>query len=544
MPTSRLKWALWGLLLLSVSGACTLWAYSWSLSGGAATFRRGTGSPTLLSSAAIDPLEPTLDSSRLPSAGALPASSQVPPTVPPSAPTATETRPAPGGIPVAPTAPAAPIAAWWPDGDSSNPDCKTIGPEHPCFEHIVWAMKTGVQRTPDGYGNLTADSGFEHWQAYFKAKANWGSPKAKAHCSGEGGNELPYPCLPSAPQDSSASRQVAGGQQDQQPQQSDTGLLASLLKIFSPGKGESEGKLFVRFGGSGWNNQRQTLVASAWMARALGRTLRLPKNFKSSFHDAAAIAVESVLNIEALRAFVDVELGPEPANLKPIKIEADPYCLSRARAGDLRNVAAPYAARNIVSVAPWIYSGTVLDFTADSVGVTAEEFFGAFQMHDDIKTCADTVVADLLRECQGGLHGVHMRVTDRHPFPLLDCGKGKELFGRETRMHQREGRCQFVDAKKDVEAADVLLADPSPSGALGQSSCVYTATDGASHKQTGSFIETIRAKSGARAILYADISPKMSKSCKAVNPSILEQAIVASVPYLLRGFSHHCAEEF
>ena len=51
----------------------------------------------------------------------------------------------------------------------------------------------------------------------------------------------------------------------------------------------SHNKMWFEFAKVGWNNQRQSMMAAAWVARTLNYTLVLPPNFRTSWHDKKAL---------------------------------------------------------------------------------------------------------------------------------------------------------------------------------------------------------------------------------------------------------------
>ena len=61
-------------------------------------------------------------------------------------------------------------------------ECHTAVEGEECYEHVTWAMTTGIKEHPENYGHLTADSSFAEFQDAIRA----------AHPS------CPKPCLPEA----------------------------------------------------------------------------------------------------------------------------------------------------------------------------------------------------------------------------------------------------------------------------------------------------------------------------------------------------------
>ena len=43
-------------------------------------------------------------------------------------------------------------------------DCHTAVKGEECYDHVIWAMTTGVKEHPENYGHLTAKSSFEEFQ--------------------------------------------------------------------------------------------------------------------------------------------------------------------------------------------------------------------------------------------------------------------------------------------------------------------------------------------------------------------------------------------
>ena len=75
-------------------------------------------------------------------------------------------------------------------GVDAGANCKTVGTEHSCYSHIVWAFEFGLESDPGGYPGMTKDKTFEDWQSFFKAKQSFGSAIVGKDCSGT----LPDPC--------------------------------------------------------------------------------------------------------------------------------------------------------------------------------------------------------------------------------------------------------------------------------------------------------------------------------------------------------------
>mmetsp|Transcript_18018 Transcript_18018/g.43551 ORF Transcript_18018/g.43551 Transcript_18018/m.43551 type:complete len:405 (-) Transcript_18018:281-1495(-) len=291
----------------------------------------------------------------------------------------------------------------------------------------------------------------------------------------------------------------------------------------------SKGFLWMRFGVSGWNNQRQQLMAAVWVARALRRTLLVPSMFNPSIHDKKRTPVASVFNLTTLREFVDVDFRTLPAHLKPARIVINPNCPG-ITPSYVRQVVVQAGRRDLLLVMHWAWSDHTFSFNSSEGAVSfwpsAAAFWQSFQVLDVYNRCAASVVASLQSTCRGGLHATHMRVGDRNPWPMIDCENATSLMGRPFRTMPRYQNCE--NAGKDLTMAQALLVDPGPT-ALGQDSCIYVATNFPSHPLMKHFREEIN-RSRSRVFTFSDITNRMQDECHTCHPSVLEQLIVAYVP--------------
>ena len=163
-------------------------------------------------------------------------------------------------------------------------------------------------------------------------------------------------------------------------------------------------------------------------------------------------------------------------------------------------------------------------------GPTNEALWNSIQVLPTYKACAAAVIKTLVATCPGGVHTVHLRVTDRRPYPLFDCKRGPVVLGKALEAaSSRDGRCLDASTMQPVSMAEVLLSDPGPIP-LNSTTCVYVATEAPMHADVKSFSDTIAQRSGARVVMYGDVIGAVSSNCRALPASILEQRIVAHVP--------------
>jgi hypothetical protein len=295
----------------------------------------------------------------------------------------------------------------------------------------------------------------------------------------------------------------------------------------------------------GWNNQRQQLFAGVLMAKAFGVPLNLPSHFMPNRHDNSLVSADSVLDLKTLGRYIagSEENAGKAINLvKPWKwgrtfpntvtLELNGACgfsLSALKEASEKALDSRGADALIVK-AWWVY---VDDITFDDgeTGTTSEALWEGIQPSPVISQCASAIVKDLSESCPNGLHLIHMRVSDRKPWPLFECARGEKVLSFPlVNAKEKEGRCLASD-ERELLMEEVVINDPGPTegAVLGEGSCVYVATDRVMHERTVGAVNAIK-ETGARAIMYGDILNTMAPECKKVIPSNLEQVIGATVP--------------
>jgi hypothetical protein len=354
--------------------------------------------------------------------------------------------------------------------------------------------------------------------------------------------------------------------------QSANDISAGRLLASPPREEDRQGiVLLANFHGAGYNNQRQTIQGAVWAAHVLNRTLYMPVIFRSSKHtdkNRKSIRIDSVYNLTTLRNLVPIktfwvekEYGErqELCRHTPRNVEFDFFASNPpASPEELQRVVSGLSVNTSVIAAPiWLYVDGVLQF-GGSFGLEREEFWGYFDFTDVIKQCADDMVNRLLRkECKDGLHGVHMRVSDRLGLPLFDASRGPAVFNR-TVVDERDVdwnevvlNAMFLDTKRFITVQDVFLKDHGPFP-LTPDACVYVATDQVDHNKTQQFLNDVRKwGNGTRSILYSDLEESHLKdadsSCRSISPSMLEQAILSRVPgryvaswFVSRIYQYYC----
>ena len=291
---------------------------------------------------------------------------------------------------------------------------------------------------------------------------------------------------------------------------------------------EHMGKMWVEFPPYGWNNQRQNLMAAAWMARVAKRQLLLPTTFRQSKHDTSSPSpVASIMNLTKLRSIVAVEVKEKPPEENMDWIKATPYAIQPgANALELRHVlkGIPHC-QHLVAKADYMWLDNSLVFDED-FGISRDDFWGAFQFTDKIQSCAASNVQRLTEQCSGGLHGAHLRFSDVPGHAHFDCARGQQIFGRPL---VERAYCVFAESNLPVTIEDVLMYDLGPDYKWSESSCVYIATDSPEHPKTQRFKRVIGNQTPAQMYTYADLDLS-NEDCQGINPSNLEQAIAIQIP--------------
>jgi len=244
-------------------------------------------------------------------------------------------------------------------------------------------------------------------------------------------------------------------------------------------------------------------MAGAWVAARMKQHLLIPSTFNEDvYHRGSAHPVSSIFNMKKLRGYVttlDVRARSVDQSARVIHLNPDLKF-------DLRKL--PHDEDVVIHTDGWIYVDLVFPKTS--------YLWDAFQPHDDYVSCATSVIDKLSENCTE-VHAVHMRVTDRDPFPLWDCKKpllGKILTEQGLTIH-----CVFSDGRV-VKISDVLKSQ------IKDGSCVYVATDDASNAQTRDFVKSMDSH---RSFLFHDVKPYLSPMCRRLFVSILEQVIVARI---------------
>lgn len=253
---------------------------------------------------------------------------------------------------------------------------------------------------------------------------------------------------------------------------------------------------------SGWNNQRESVVAGAVFARAMNRTLVLPTRFNPSTQDHFAFEVASVIDIPRLQEYVPVMLDDElyEEMRRGLRVEFDVHCPGLTEVQIRRAGQRPE--RLLLNVG-YVYEDVVFKSNAAFSSALSTNVYKYLRPHPAYYECALKVVAAIDAKIS-----VHLRVGTRiKPAPLMDC----EAHGYTTVNHD-DVHCEDEDGRI-VSMADLIRGD----------STIYVATNDVHHPHTVDFLRRM-----PKAYTYANISSLVQSECRGVDDvSVLEQAICA-----------------
>jgi hypothetical protein len=166
-----------------------------------------------------------------------------------------------------------------------------------------------------------------------------------------------------------------------------------------------------------------------------------------------------------------------------LKVSIDNHAINPpAPADELRQLVATLPTNTSIDMTPsCVFVDAVLEFDG-SFGVNRNAFWATLQFNEVIQQCADKVVNDLRSQYRDGVHGAHLRVTDRPGLPLFDPSRGPAIFNctvendLDNKDSEHKLNVRFTDTGELVTMQDVFLNDKG-TFPLTPSACVYVATD-------------------------------------------------------------------
>lgn len=258
---------------------------------------------------------------------------------------------------------------------------------------------------------------------------------------------------------------------------------------------------------SGWNNQRESLVAGAVFARAMNRTLVLPSQFNPTSQNHDAYDVDALIDVARLQEHVRVSVDNnryDSIRRDGRRIEFDVHCPGLTedqvrRAGDRDEP--------LFLAIGYVYEDVVFKHNLAYSSAQSMEVYKYLRPHRSYYECAMNVVAAI-----GAKISVHLRVGGRIlPAPLMDC----EAHGYVTVNHE-DMHCQDADGSM-VEMAHHVRA-------TSKNSTIYVATNSVDDNHTVNFLRHMRDRP---VFTYGNVSSIVSSKCRIDDVSLLEQTICA-----------------
>ena len=316
-------------------------------------------------------------------------------------------------------------------------------------------------------------------------------------------------------------------------------------------------KIWVSFMAAGWNNQRQGLMAAAYIAHYLNRTLVLPRTFHPNAHNGKALPIDQLLNLTHMSQVMDInwqwgKIADLPVGSPRFGISG--RCQSELTPSVLRQRLSRFENESDIDFwVPWMDLHS--NFVYDESSIGWRKFWGAFQPTNIYESCAKKVVGILVKDDDSDssmngrapctkLHGTHMRMGDRQGYPLFNCTEGQSTFGRPLAVispdldplvdlpcvWQEDGnKKEPLTMQKVIETA--VLEKPSDwkSNNVASTACLYVATNRDDDPRNKALKDSME-KQGIRVFYYKDIIWQLPQDCHALDASFLEMAIVNRIP--------------
>ena len=332
----------------------------------------------------------------------------------------------------------------------------------------------------------------------------------------------------------------------------------------------------------GLNNQRQALMASAWTAYALNRTLMIPRYFEANQHVTRATAVDDLFNLTLLDQWVDWEwwdnlrvggTGTPHSEGRPAANQATPFHIVAPKSAHtisiesvcedtthamVREQLLPQhqSTSDLVFSMLWIDLQPTLfleekDDESNNT-FTWQHFLKAFQPKKVYEQCAQHILAYLsTNHSCSHIHGVHMRLGDRDAHPLFNCsqsiGKGRPLFRAESSKDSITCVWDHLDSNETLTMRQVIEADIDQNprewptqqhqtitdGNRDQHSCLYVATNVKPKRPRNKELQQALHNRSIPVFFYRNVVPQLPQSqqyCRSLDPSFLEMSLLATIP--------------
>lgn len=270
---------------------------------------------------------------------------------------------------------------------------------------------------------------------------------------------------------------------------------------------------------SGWNNQRQSLVAAMIFARHMNRTLVLPSAFNPSFHDMTAYEVEHIIDIPLLRRYVAVAISDDGYNrLQKFgqRVTFDAKC-SGVTPERMREAGELVGQRGIWLGIGWNYGDVVFKTSLTCSSLVAMEAYEHLRPPKSYRACAASIVAAIKATVS-----VHLRIGHKlRPYPLMDCESHGYVTRNDTTL-----TCVKFGASNEVTMSEVVVGSTLPNVTI------YAASNDRSAPLVRAFHREV-ARSGRSVVFYDDLDASVvrtSDACRSIvrlDVSVLEQAICA-----------------
>lgn len=270
---------------------------------------------------------------------------------------------------------------------------------------------------------------------------------------------------------------------------------------------------------SGWNNQRQSLVAAMIFARHMNRTLVLPSAFNPSFHDMTAYEVDRIIDIPLLRQYVAVAIsddGYSRLEESGQRVTFDAKC-SGITPETMRAAGELVGERGIWLGIGWNYGDVVFKTSLTCSSPVAMEAYAHLRPPASYRACAASIVAAIKATVS-----VHLRIGHKlRPYPLMDC----ESHGYATR-NDTTLTCVKNGASDEVMMSEVVVGSTQPNATI------YAASNDRSAPIVRAFRRDV-ARTGRAVVFYDDLDASVVRSsdaCRSIvrlDVSVLEQAICA-----------------
>lgn len=266
---------------------------------------------------------------------------------------------------------------------------------------------------------------------------------------------------------------------------------------------------------SGWNNQRESLVAAVVFARAMNRTLVVPSRFNPSANDRMRYRFEDVIDVDLLGQYLPVEIDDEAYEgiNRGLRLTFAKKCQGLTldmiqRAGKLAGE------RSILLDVGYNYDDVVFKNSLAYSSLLTMEAYAYLHPRRDYYDCALKILDKIKARA-----AVHLRVATRiHPNPLIDC----EAHGYVTKNDDALS-CVHANDNREVTMDEHVMAT------LHSDVPIYAATNELDSPLVQDFLRQVSSKRRP-VYVYQNVSGIVKNQCKTlreVDVSLLEQVICA-----------------